>query len=107
MRIVVNIGCLQGRVISPLLWCLVVDTLINSLNRENIYTQGYADDLGVIVTTQKAGTASGLVKTALRITKTSCDATGLLVNPDKTELVIFTRKGFRRPEASTLDAKLN
>jgi hypothetical protein len=36
-------GCPQGGVLSPLLWCLVVDELITELNGGGIYAQGYAD----------------------------------------------------------------
>jgi hypothetical protein len=38
-------GCPQGGVLSPLLWCLVVEELITRLNRVRIYAQGYADDI--------------------------------------------------------------
>jgi hypothetical protein len=41
----VSRGCPQGGVLSPLLWCLVVDKLIARLNRGGVYTQGYADDI--------------------------------------------------------------
>jgi hypothetical protein len=42
---VVARGCPQGGVLSPLLWCLVVDELITGLNEGGIYVQGYADDM--------------------------------------------------------------
>jgi hypothetical protein len=38
-------GCLQGGVLLPLLWCLVVDNLITRLSRSGIFIQGYADDI--------------------------------------------------------------
>jgi hypothetical protein len=45
VRIVVSRGCLQGGVLSPLLWCLVVDGLIVKFSGSGIYIQGYADDM--------------------------------------------------------------
>ncbi|KMQ88925.1 lian-aa1 retrotransposon protein [Lasius niger] len=42
-------GCPQGGVLSPLLWCLVVDRLLEDLNDRGIYAQGYADDLAILV----------------------------------------------------------
>jgi hypothetical protein len=38
-------GCLQGGVLSPLLWSLVVDDLLWELNSNGYYTVGYADDI--------------------------------------------------------------
>jgi len=38
-------GCPQGGVLSPLLWCLVVDGLLARLNEGGVYAQGYADDI--------------------------------------------------------------
>ena len=41
----VSRGCPQGGVLSPLLWCLVVDHLLVRLNEGSVYAQGYADDM--------------------------------------------------------------
>jgi hypothetical protein len=41
-------GCLQGFVLSPLLWNLVVDELIRGLGGIGCYTLGYADDIPII-----------------------------------------------------------
>jgi hypothetical protein len=38
-------GCLQGVVLPPILWCLVVHDLIARLNEGGIYTQTYVDDI--------------------------------------------------------------
>jgi hypothetical protein len=43
--VAVSKGCPQGGVLSPLLWCLVVDELLVGLNGGGVYAQGYADDL--------------------------------------------------------------
>ncbi|CAL1681165.1 unnamed protein product [Lasius platythorax] len=85
-------GCQQGGVISPLLWNLVVDELIVRLNQGGFYTQAYADDLATFVIARDANTVSGLLRTALGRIKRWCIETGLSVNPDKTELVVFTGK---------------
>jgi hypothetical protein len=34
-------GCTQRGVLSPLLWCLVVDELLTRLNERGMYAQGY------------------------------------------------------------------
>jgi hypothetical protein len=41
----VSRGCPQGGVLSPLLWCLVVDDLLTRLSGGGIFIQGYADDM--------------------------------------------------------------
>jgi len=43
--VVVSRGCPQGGVLSPLLWCLVVNELLVRLNEGSFYAQGYADDM--------------------------------------------------------------
>ena len=43
--VVVSKGCPQGGVLSPLLWCLVVNELLARLNEESVYSQGYVDDI--------------------------------------------------------------
>jgi hypothetical protein len=43
--VAVSRGCPQGGVLSPLLWCLVVDELMASLSEGGVYAQGYADDM--------------------------------------------------------------
>jgi len=44
---------------SPLLWCLVVDKFIARLNRGGVYTQGYADDICLLVAGKFPNTVSG------------------------------------------------
>ena len=42
-------GCPQGGCLSPLLWCLVVDSLINELESKGCHVTAYADDLALVV----------------------------------------------------------
>ena len=43
-------GCSQGGVLSPLLWNLLVDSLLTTVNDIGVYCQAYADDVsGLIV----------------------------------------------------------
>jgi len=63
----------HGGVLSPLLWVLVVNKLLSLLEEAGIKVVAYADD---VVSTLSRWTA----------------VCGLGVNPEKTELVLFTRK---------------
>lgn len=85
-------GCPQGGVLSPLLWCLVVDDLLTDLNAAGYKTVGYADDIAIIVSGKFAGTVSDTMQAALKRTERWCNGQGLSVNPGKTALVTFTNR---------------
>ena len=85
-------GCPQGGVLSPLLWCLVVNELLVRLNEGGVYSQGYADDICLLVVRKFPNTVSGLIQWAFHTVELWCDELGLSINPNKTGLVAFTRK---------------
>jgi hypothetical protein len=66
-----------------------------------VYCQGYADDICLLAVRIFPNTASELMQRALHTMETWCGSVGMLVNPDKTDLVVFTRKrklpGFFEP----------
>jgi hypothetical protein len=45
LRFAISRSCPQGGVLSPLLWCLVVNDLITRLSGSGIFIQGYAEDV--------------------------------------------------------------
>lgn len=85
-------GCPQGGVLSPLLWSLVVDELLLKLANDNIWVQGYADDIVIMVKGIDAGTICDLMQSALKKTYEWCREVELRINPEKTIAVPFTRK---------------
>jgi len=95
-------GCPQGGVLSPLLWCLVLDGLLRDLNGSGVYAQGYADDLAIVVNGKFSSTVSGLMQGALQRVERWCRSHGLSVNPEKTEVVPFTRRRKGLPRGLTL-----
>jgi hypothetical protein len=44
-RFTISRGCPQGGVLSPLLWCLVVNDLLTRLSGGGVFIQGYAEDM--------------------------------------------------------------
>jgi hypothetical protein len=92
MRVAISRGCPQGGVLSPLLWCLVVNDLLTRLSGSGVFIQGYTDDVCLLAVGKFPNTVSGLMQWALSTIETWCNEVGLSVNPDKTELVAFTWK---------------
>ena len=89
-------GCPQGGVLSPLLWCLVIDDLITKLNLSGVYVQAYADDVVIISNSICPVVARELLEKALKFVITWCDNNGLTVNPEKAEIVMFTTRRGKR-----------
>ncbi|KAL1448444.1 hypothetical protein WDU94_012211 [Cyamophila willieti] len=85
-------GCPQGGVISPRLWNLVADELLNELDKAGFFSLGYADDFVILVRGKHKSTLSELLEYALSIVEKWCLSRGVKVNPLKTTLVPFTRK---------------
>jgi ribonuclease HI len=103
-------GCPQGGVLSPLLWTLVVDELLDDLEKEGIYCQAYADDGTILVEGMDLATVCRLIESGLRTVSTWCAGKGLSINPSKTELLLFTTKykiiGYRAPRINNVELNL-
>jgi ribonuclease HI len=103
-------GCPQGGVLSPLLWTLVVDELLDNLEKEGIYCQAYADDGTILVEGMDLKTVCRLVEAGLKTVRLWCAGKGLSINPSKTELMLFTTKykvrGFQAPRIDNVELNL-
>jgi hypothetical protein len=85
-------GCLQGCVLSPLLWSLITDDLIWELNKKGYYTVGYADDIAIPFNGNFPHTVREVLQMALGTVQQWCDRTKLSINPKKMVVIPFTRK---------------
>lgn len=85
-------GCPQGGVLSPTLWCCVVDSLLVLLASLGVYCLCYADDVVIVIRGKFGATVSGILNEVLRQVALWCTASGLSANPAKTSLVAFTNK---------------
>ena len=88
----VSMGTPQGGVTSPLDWNMMAGGLLRLLNGEGCYAQAYVDDFAAVTVSSDLGAAVNLMQCMLRKVTTWCTETGRMVNPDKTDLVVFTRK---------------
>jgi hypothetical protein len=69
MGVSVARGCLQGGVLSPLLWSVVMDNLLWEVNSNGYCTVGYADDIAILINGKFLQTVSELLQTALCTTQ--------------------------------------
>ena len=101
VEVEVSQGCPQGGVLSPLLWCLVVDSLLEKLNEARYYCQFYSDDGAIVIVGQFLEVVCQVMNSAFRILEEWCGENGLSVAPQKLELVLFTHRrkldGFKAP----------
>ena len=96
----VNRGTPQGGVLSPLLWLIVINDLLNNLDRTGCRTVFCADNVAIVVRGKHLSTISEVMQTYLDTIINWADNCGLAVNSSKTELVLFTRK-HRAPDFDT------
>jgi ribonuclease HI len=85
-------GCPQGGVLSPLMWSLVVDEHLKSLEAKGFEVVGFADDIVILVRGRFDNVVSERMQEALNITQSWCIKEGLSINPTKVVIVPFTKK---------------
>ena len=104
-------GTPQGGVISPLLWLLVVNDILRSLEVTGTKVVAYVDDLVVLSSGKFMDTVSDILSNSLSMLSSWARKCGLNVNPAKTELVLFTRKkkipNFRLPQLNGVELSLS
>ncbi|XP_055715172.1 uncharacterized protein LOC129809388 [Phlebotomus papatasi] len=88
----VHRGCPQGGILSPLFWSLAVEELLVELNERKLYAVGYADDIAIVISGIDYSTVCNRMQQAYRIVEEWCNRSGLGVNPEKTNLVLFTNR---------------
>lgn len=92
LRYIPEIGVAQGGSLSPLLWVIVADELIVRLKAVGLKVVAYADDLAILVSGKIPAGLEIQMNKAFRIIERWCRETGLDVNPDKTDMILFTNK---------------
>ena len=85
-------GSPQGGVLSPLVWNLIMDTLLTQFNGAAVRAVGYADDVILTVIGKDRSVMVDLMQQALdKVLAWGAD-NGLNFNPTKTVAVVFTKK---------------
>jgi Reverse transcriptase (RNA-dependent DNA polymerase) len=92
-RRIVTAGLGEEQVtVTPLLWSLVVDKLLNDLDRQEYEVIGFADDLVIAVRGNNDSILSERMQSALSYIIGWCKQSGLSINPAKTIVIPFTRR---------------
>lgn len=85
-------GCPQGGVLSPLLWSIVVDELLEILTNNGLEVIGYADDIAIMVRGNDDQIISDRMQEALNLIQEWCCDNNLGINPNKIVIVPFTNR---------------
>jgi len=84
-------GTPQGGVLSPTIWNLVLHELLQQFQRGPVLALGYADDVLLLVAgIDPTATTSIMTQTLKEVTQWG-DRHGLTFNPQKTQLIAFTK----------------
>ena len=84
-------GSPQGGILSPLVWNLVMDSLLKQFEKGPVKAVGYADDVLLMSSGIDPTINSEHVQRAINTTLKWGDEKGLTFNPKKTQTVIFER----------------
>lgn len=84
MKKTVTRGTPQGGVISPLLWILVVNQILENMKAKGYKTIAYADDIVILISGKHLPTITNLMESALNMISRWSKQNGLGVNPSKT-----------------------
>ena len=85
-------GCPQGGILSPLLWNLVINSLIILLNSTPADSEGFADDVNFLIRGIDIDTIVDIGQQCLDKIRDWGLMTGLRFSPAKTEGILFTWK---------------
>ena len=99
-RISIKRGCPQGGILSPFLWNLVIDDLLNyTAKLIPGYLQAFADDIMTLAEGDDLDVIWQRTQTTITTIENWCDSKGLNISALKTKIVMFTwnRKWSIRP----------
>ena len=106
-RFKITKGCPQGGVLSPVLWNMVVDNLLNKrANEIPGYLQAFADDCAILVERNNLAVIHGRTQKSINSINRWCKNNGLNISSLKTKIIMFTwRRKWKLPKDLLLDGK--
>ena len=97
-------GSPQGGILSTLIWILIMDTLLSTFEGKAVKAIGYSDDVFLVITGKDIATLVNIMQQSLDDVTKWGESNGLVFNPDKTSVVLFT-KSTRRETCKNLYLK--
>ena len=85
-------GCPQGGVLSPFLWNLTLNNLLEHQNLDPTFVQAFADDLSILIGGIDIPTLRAKCQLYLNIINRWCKTIGVKLSTVKTTTIMFTRK---------------
>ena len=85
-------GCVQGSIGGPTFWNLLLDPLLNSLERRGDYCQAFADDVVLVISGETAIDVQRQANAALEHVREWGEVNKLRFAPHKTKAMIITNK---------------
>ena len=85
-------GVGQGLVLSPVIWCLIFDSLLGLFKTGPIRARGYADDGCLLIKGPDPSTMVSIMQQGLEKVQKWAEEQKLLLSPSKTVAMIFHRK---------------
>ena len=90
-RFKITKGCPQGGVLSPVLWNMVVNNLLNKrANEIPGYLQAFADDLAILVEGDDLAAIHERTQKYINNINKWCKNNGLNISSLKTKIIMFT-----------------
>ena len=106
-RFKITKGCPQGGVLSPVLWNMVVNNLLNKrANEIPGYLQVFADDLTILVEGDDLAVIHDRTQKSINSINRWSKNNGLNISSLKTKIIMFTwRRKWKLPKDLLLDGK--
>ncbi|KAF7490419.1 Putative protein in type-1 R1DM retrotransposable element [Sarcoptes scabiei] len=90
-------GCPQGSPLSPLLWNILINKLLDTFNTSNASIYAYADDLTVICSATKLDDLHMALTNSMHFINSFSHSHNLKINFTKTKILNFHKKTFNHP----------
>ena len=87
-----NKGTVQGSILGPLLWNIVIDGFLKNRFPPNMHIQAYADDITAVVVSKKPDDLAISIKQLLTMATSWCNENKLTLASEKTTVVPISRK---------------
>ena len=98
-----NRGCIQGSVLGPLLWILIINPLLYELSQKDIRIQAFADDLAILISGNNQNEVQDKINEICHAAEAWAKTNKMRFSPGKSELMQIGRRQKIQIEAKIQD----